>query len=359
MTGAAIVVGGGFASLEVALALSTQRPAIPVTVISSETELTYRPWLIRVPAGGPPPPVIPLARLLAAARVDLIAGTVTGADLVAHRVVLSSGMEIEYGQLVVATGAVADRGRIPGAPDHALFPCDLADAAEFAARVARPNIKVVVVFGWERPGPALEYAAWIAARRPGVKVTAIDGDGTLARRFGDRATAHVRSLFERRGAQLISEGAVERIGNGTVEVGGRVIAADVIAVAAPLRGTTSWLPPALVDEHAMLRVNNTMAATAGVWGIGDVVAVPDGYRLPPALRSIQATASGVASNVARALRGESPKPVLRPGAPDVMLPDLAGTAMLVRERRLLLSGRLPHLLRSSGERRYLRSRKAN
>jgi NADH:ubiquinone reductase (H+-translocating) len=359
VTGAVVVVGGGFASLEVALALSSQRPAIRVTVISSETQLTYRPWLIRVPAGGAPPPVIPFARLLAAARVEVIASTVTAADVKAHRVVLNSGAEVEYDQLVVATGAVADRNRIAGARDHALFPCDLNDAEEFAARVATSNTKVVVVFGWERPGPGLEYAAWIAAHRPGVKVTAIDGDGTLARRFGDRATAHIRSLFERRGAQLISEGAVERIGNGTVEVGGRVIAADVIAVAAPLRGTTAWLPPALVDEHAMLRVSDTMAAAPGIWGIGDVVAVPDGYRLPPALRSIQATAGGVAGNVARALRGDSPKPILRPGGPDVMLPDLAGTAVLVRERRLLISGRLPLLLRSSGERRYLRARKAS
>ncbi len=359
MTGAAVVVGGGFAALEIALALRSQRPTIPVTVISSETQLTYRPWLIRVPAGGAPPPEIPFARLLAAARVEVIASTVTGADVEAHRLVLDSGTEIEYGQLVVATGTVADRGRIPGAHDHALFPCDLADATEFAARVASSNIHIVVVFGWERPGPGLEYAAWIAARRPGVKVTAIDGDGTLARRFGDRSTAHVRRLFERRGAQLITEGAVERIGEGTVEVGGRVIVADVIAVAAPLRGTTAWLPPDLLDERAMLRVDNTMAATAGVFGIGDVVSVPEGYRLPPALRSIQATAGGVARNVAAALRGGAPKPILRQGGPDIMLPDLAGTAVLVRERRLLLSGRLPLLLRSSVERRYLRSRKAN
>jgi NADH dehydrogenase FAD-containing subunit len=359
MTGAAVVVGGGFAALEIALALRAQRPAIPVTLISRETQLTYRPRLIRVPAGGAAPPTIPFARLLAAAGAEVIAGSATGVDVEAHRVGLDSGPDIEYGQLVVATGAVADRDRVPGARDHALFPCDIADAAEFAVRVATSNIHVVVVFGWERPGPGLEYAAWIAAHRPGVKVTAIDGDGTLTRRFGDRASAHMRSLFERRGAQLIAEGAIDRIGEGKVEVGGRVIVADVIAVAAPLRGNTAWLPSSLVDERAMLRVDNTMAATAGVFGIGDVVSVPEGYRLPPALRSIQATAGGVARNVAAALRGDAPKPILRKGGPDMMLPDLAGTAVLVRERRLLLSGRLPLLLRSSSERRYLRSRSAD
>lgn len=355
----AVVVGGGFAALEIALALRAQRPAIPVTLISSQTQLTYRPWLIRVPAGGAPPPTIPFARLLGKAGVEVIASSATGVVVESHRIALDSGDKIEYGQLVVAAGAIADRDRVPGARGNALFPCDIADAAEFAARITTSNLHVVVVFGWERPGPGLEYAAWIAAHRRGVHLTAIDGDGTLTRRFGDRATANVRSLFERRGAKLIGEGAIERIGEGTVEVGGRVIGADVIAVAAPLRGNTAWLPSALVDERAMLRVDDTMAATAGVFGIGDVVSVPEDYPLPPTLRSIQATAGGVAHNVAAALRGDVPKPVLRKGRPDMMLLDLAGTALLVRERRLLLSGRLPLLLRSSSERRYLRSREAN
>jgi NADH dehydrogenase FAD-containing subunit len=356
MTGGVVVVGGGFAALEIAIALRSQRPATPVTVISTETDVTYRPWLIHVPAGGAPPPVIPFARLLAAAGVEVIASTARCADIDARRVGLDSGADVEYGQLVVATGAVSDRERIPGARDHALFPCELADATELAARVASSNVHVVVVFGWERPGPGLEYAAWIAARRPGVKVTAIDGDGTLARRFGDRATARIRKILESRGARLINEGTVGRIDEGAVEVGGRLIVADLIAVAAPLRGTTDWLPPALVNERGMLRVDSAMAATSGVFGIGDVVSVPEGYRLPPALRSIQATAGGVARNVVDALLGDAPKPVLRRGGPDMMLPDLAGTAVLVRERRLLLSGRLPLLLRSSAERRYLRSR---
>ena len=73
----------------------------------------------------------------------------------------------------------------------------------------------------------------------------------------------------------------------------------------------------------------------------------------------QATARGVARNIAAALSGGAPKPILRADGPDIMLPDLAGTAVLVRERRLILSGRVPLLLRSTAEHRYLRSRKAN
>ncbi len=357
MTGV-VVVGGGFAALEIALALRKQDGSIPVTVVTSETEIVYRPWLIRVPAGGPQPPVIPFARLLAAAGAAVAVGRVTAVDLERRNVLLGSGVEIDYDQLIVATGAVADRARVPGAEGNAVFPCDLGDAAEFAARVSVGPAHVAVVFGWERPGPGLEYAAWIAAHRPGIQVTAIDGDETMTRRFGTKATARVRTLLEQRGAQLITAGRVTRIGDGTVELDGSAVAADFIAVVAPLRGNSEWLPQGLLDEQGMLRVDQTMAAGAGVFGIGDVVAVPEGFRLPPALRSIQATAPGIARNVALALGSAPVQAVLRPGQPDTMLPDLAGTAVLVRDRRLILSGRLPLLIRSAAERRYLRSRSA-
>lgn len=353
-----IVVGGGFGALEVALALKAIDRQIPVSVVSNETAVVYRPWLIRVPAGKSQPPLIPSARLLAGAGVDVIAGRVTTADLATRRLILDSAREVEYDQLVVASGAVADRDRVPGAREHALFPCDAADAAEFAARVETGAAEVAVVFGWERPGPGLEYAAWIAAHRRGVRVTAIDGDGTLERRFGADATAWLRRLFETRGARLVNEGPLERISNGHVELAGGSVAADLIALASPLRGNTEWLPAGLLDPIGRLRVDETMAAAGGVFGIGDVVAVPDDYRHPPALRSIQATAHGVALNVSRALRGEPAQAVLRPGRPDLVAPDLAGVALVVRDRRLLMSGRLPLLFRSMSERRYLRSRHA-
>jgi NADH dehydrogenase FAD-containing subunit len=358
MTPGVVVVGGGFGALETCLALRKLRPDVPVTVVSTETDVTYRPWLIKVPAGGPPPPVVPFASLLASARVEMISDKAAGADLAARRVILESGAALTYQQLVVATGAVADRDRVPGARAHALFPCDLEDAAEFAAGVSLAARHVAVVFGWERPGPGLEYAAWIAAHRPGARVTAIDADGTLARRFGERATAHMARLFERRGGRLVSEGSVVRIDASGVVLGTRTVDADLIALAAPLRGCTEWLPSDLLDGRRMLKVDSAMQAVTGVFGIGDVVVVPPGYRLPPTLQSIRATARKIATNVLRALEGAALQPVLRPGQPDLLGPDLAGDAILVRDRRLVMRGRIPLLIRSFIDRSYLRSRRA-
>ncbi len=287
-----------------------------------------------------------------------ISDRAAGVDLNARRVILQSGAAVSYGQLVVATGAVADCDRVPGARAHALFPCDLEDAAEFAAGVLSGARHVAVVFGWERPGPGLEYAAWIAAHRPGVQVTAIDADGTLARRFGEQATAYVARLFERRGGRLISDGPVVGIDASRVVLATRTVDADLIALAAPLRGCTEWLPRDLLDARGMLKVDSAMAAAPGVIGIGDVAAVPVGYRLPPSLQSIRNTSRRIARNVLSALDGAALEPVLRPGQPDLVGPDLAGDAVLVRDRRLVMSGRIPLLIRTFMDRSYLRSRRA-
>jgi NADH dehydrogenase FAD-containing subunit len=358
MTAGVVVVGGGFAALETSLALRKLRPGVSVTVVSSENHVTYRPWLIKVPAGGPQPPVIPFANLLTSAGVEKISDRAASVDLDTRRVILQSGAPVSYGQLVVATGAVADRDRVPGARGNALFPCDIEDAAKFAAGVLSGARNVVVVFGWERPGPGLEYAAWIAAHRPGVRVTAIDADGTLARRFGEKATARMARLFERRGGQLISEGAVLQIDASGVVLPTRTVDADLIALAAPLRGCTEWLPGDLLDARGMLKVDSAMAAAPGVFGIGDVAAVPAGYLLSPTLQSIRNTVRGIAGNVIRGLDGAALLPVLRPGQPDLVGPDLAGDAVIVRDRRLVMSGRIPLLIRSFMDRSYLRSRRA-
>ena len=62
MNGRVVVVGGGFGALEVALAIKAVDGRIQVTVVSEETVIVYRPWLIRVPAGRARPPVIPFAQ---------------------------------------------------------------------------------------------------------------------------------------------------------------------------------------------------------------------------------------------------------------------------------------------------------
>ena len=343
MSRSVTVVGGGFAALEVALALKKSDPGIPVTVLSREKVTVYRPLLIRQPAGEPPPPVIPFARLLDAAGVELQDALVTAADLDACRLTLDTGAHLEYDQLIVATGASADRDRVPGARGRAIFPCDLDGAEQLSEATAGGGRRLAIVFGWERPGPGLEYAAWIAARRPDVPLMVIDGDGVLESRFGPRATAWLEALFKRRGAQLMAGRRIERVTDEGVELDGATIASEVVALASPLRGNTGWLSGSLLNDRGLLRVDANLAAAENVFGIGDVVAPLDGHPLAPALMSIRRLAPRLARSIAEVRGGGKPKRLLRPGRPPAMLPDLCGTALLVRDRRMLTSGRLPPL----------------
>lgn len=353
-----VVVGGGFAALEFALTLKKVDAAIPVTVVSRETATVYRPLLIRQPADGSAAPVVPFATLLADAGVTLVDAIATAADVDRQRLSLDTGAELDYDPLVVATGACADRDRIPGAREHAIFPCDLDGAERLAEAVAAGSPRVAIVFGWERPGPGLEYAAWIAARRPDVRLDVVDGDGTLDRRVGPRATAWLEQLFRRRGARLVAGRGLERVTDRGIELHGIGIEADVVALAAPIRGVAGWLPPALLDAHGRLRVNRSLAAAPGVFGLGDVLAEPPGVALAPTLMAIRKLAPRLARSVAAVRAGRSPAQVLGPAGPSMMLPDLCGTAMFVRDRRLLMTGPVPRWLRSSAERRYLRARAA-
>jgi len=101
-----VIVGGGFGALEVALAIKAADRDIPVRVVATETSVLYRPWLIHLPAGKRKPPMIPSAQLLTRAGVEVTADRAASTDLARQVVVLESGTELPYQQLVVATGAV-------------------------------------------------------------------------------------------------------------------------------------------------------------------------------------------------------------------------------------------------------------
>lgn len=201
------------------------------------------------------------------AGVEVIASSAAKADIETRRIVLDSGAEIDYGQLVVATGAVADRDRVPGARG----PCALS----------------------LRPG-----------RRGGVC----------------------------RSGRVVPQPCRRRLRLGTAGTRARIRGVD--------RGSSSgcqgdhdrwrWHPGTPLRRQGD-RPRQT--PTRGVFGIGDVITVPEGCRFAPALRSIQSTARGVASNVARAIGGDAPKPLPASAESRLNLEALADTDSCPRLRR--------------------------
>jgi sulfide:quinone oxidoreductase len=108
-----IIVGGGVAALETALALSELAPDhADVTVIAPNTEFIYRPMAVREPFAYGPAHRYPLAPIVHDAGAKLLSDTLAWVDPAGQFVHTEAGEQIEYDALVLALGA-AQRSPTP------------------------------------------------------------------------------------------------------------------------------------------------------------------------------------------------------------------------------------------------------
>src|SRR6266849_5405029 len=101
-----------------------------ITIVNPQPYLIYRPWLIYLPAQRRRFEELQISLQKAAAtyRLHLVIDTVRRLDYTNQRLLLADGEMINYRSAVLATGAPADRERLPGSAQHALFPCDVEEA---------------------------------------------------------------------------------------------------------------------------------------------------------------------------------------------------------------------------------------
>src|SRR5215472_8669202 len=101
-----VIIGAGFAGIEVARALGKAR--LPATLIDRQNYHLFQPLLYQVATAALSPADIaePIRKMLRRyPSVEVVLGEVTGIDTSARHVVLSNGRRIAYDRLVVATGA--------------------------------------------------------------------------------------------------------------------------------------------------------------------------------------------------------------------------------------------------------------
>ena len=101
-----IVVGGGVAALETALALADLALDLTdVTVIAPNAELVYRPMVVREPFAYAGAQRYPLAEMVEDAGATLLVGELAWIDRSARTIHTKAGESIEYDALVLALGA--------------------------------------------------------------------------------------------------------------------------------------------------------------------------------------------------------------------------------------------------------------
>jgi 3-phenylpropionate/trans-cinnamate dioxygenase ferredoxin reductase subunit len=193
MAGPVVIVGAGHAGFQLAASLRQAGFKEPIYLINDEAHLPYqRPPLSKAylkGTGGPDSLMFRPAKFYADQNIDLIADHAVSIDRAARKLKLASGTSLDYGHLVLATGARNRLLDIPNAnlPDvHYLRILD--DSEDMRKRLA--SSKHVVVIGAGFIG--LEFAA--TARIKGLEVDVLE----LASRVMARAvTAEVSEYFQR------------------------------------------------------------------------------------------------------------------------------------------------------------------
>jgi sulfide:quinone oxidoreductase len=115
-----VVVGGGFAGLESAFLLRSKLgDRVDVTLVSDRDRFLFKPNTIYIPFGGSEESLlIPLDGPTDKKGIRFVHGQLDSLDK-ERRVVRAGGRELEYDDLILATGAGMRPDEVPGLAEHA------------------------------------------------------------------------------------------------------------------------------------------------------------------------------------------------------------------------------------------------
>jgi 3-phenylpropionate/trans-cinnamate dioxygenase ferredoxin reductase subunit len=317
--GSVVIVGAGHAGFQLAASLRQNGFGERIALINDEGHLPYqRPPLSKAylkGTGGSDSLMFRPEKFFHDQRVELIADRAVSIDRGARRVALASGAPLDYGHLVLATGARNRLLDIPNANLEAVRYLRILDESEALRHRLAPGQRVVVI-GAGFIG--LEFAA--TARAKGLEVDVIE----LAARVMARAvTAEISEYFQLKhsaagmrihlGVQVTS---IESDGDKVVGVSlsdGRHIPADLIVVGVGVLPNVEIAAEAGLPVASGIIVNDhLLTADENVSAIGDC-ALYVSHRFGGSLRleSVQ-NATDHARCVAARLTG---KPAVYDGMP--------------------------------------------
>lgn len=319
MTNRLVIVGAGQAAFALASKLRTLKDERPITILGDEPVPPYqRPPLSKKYLLGE----MTFERLTyrpddwyAANHVDLrLSTSVTRIDRAAKRVELADGTTLDYGTLVLATGATPRRlpAAIGGDLAGVFEVRNKADADQLAGEMRQGRHLLVVGGGYI----GLEAAA--VARQLGLEVVLIEAAERILRRVASAETASaMRAIHEAHGVVIRENTGLSRLmgENGRVVAAelndGTTVKADFVVVGIGVTANDSLAREAgletmngiIVDEFAR-------TADKAIYAAGDCATFPYQGR-QTRLESVQ-NAVDQAESIAATLSGEEKPYVPQP-----------------------------------------------
>ncbi len=310
-----VVVGSGFAGLEVAKAL--QDSSARVTVIDRHNHTLFQPLLYQVATAAlsATDVAVPIRDLLQSANTETLLDEVVGIDLHRSHIKTAAGREIEFSFLVLATGS--QHNYFGHEEWHCVAPSlkSLNDALAIRRRLLlafenaemcddeeerRALMTFIVVgagsTGVEMAGAIVELAKATLARDfrridPGsARVLLIEASSKVLGSFPEKLGAYAQQELADRGVQVLLNTKIEQIDAHGVVANGRRIAARVVIWGAGVKATPAalWLG-VQPSAHGAVRVNTdfSVAAHPNIFVIGDAADASDANGKPlPGLAAV-------------------------------------------------------------------------
>ena len=273
-----IIVGAGAAGGAAAEMLRREGYAGPVTLIAADEFLPYdRPNLSKdYLAGNAPEEWIPLrsADFYREQKIDALTKTsVTAIDPKKKQVTLSDGRSLDYGALLLATGAIPVRLDIPGADlPHVCYLRTLTDSRRIIEKAK--NAKRAVVIGSSFIG--LEVAASLRQRKIEVAVVGKDPQ-PLEKVLGDELGKLIREIHERNGVKFHLGRTPAVIKNRQVQLDdGTTLDCDLVVVGIGVRPNLALVQQAGIATDNGVVVDQFLETNVpGIFAAGDIASWPD------------------------------------------------------------------------------------
>ncbi len=313
-----MIVGGGVAALETALALHELAPErLATTVIAPATEFVYRPLAVREPFAYPPANRYPLVPIVHDAGAELLADSLEWIEPAKQLLHTTSGAAIEYDALMLALGAQA-RPRY----EHALTIDDRRLDETMHGLIQDIEGGYVKSIAFVAPArlpwqlPLYELALMTAARAydMGIELAAtiITPEATPLAIFGATASDAVGERLRQAGIATINSAYAEvpRAGEVVVNPGDRRLLCDRVVALPELYGPPVRGIP--LGEHGFIRVDpyGQVPGVGPIYAAGDAVdfAVKHGGL---ASQQADAAAQSIAALAGAPLTPEPFQPVIR------------------------------------------------
>ncbi len=370
----AVVVGSSFAGMTAALELRKRLDAQhEVVVLDPHADFTFIPSLIWLPFGmrEPKDVTFPLAPMYAKQGIRFINEAATGFDLDAHTVTTSSGQELSYDRLLLATGPRLAFEKVPGlgpVDGHTQSVCNLEHA-------------LLTRDAWERflenPGPVVVGTAQGGScfgasyefllntqhqiKKAGLQdvapLTFITAEPFLGH-FGlggvSDSQKRVEKFFDKLGIEGIPNNVITEVRDGEIELdGGRVLPFAFSMIVPPFTGVDAIRQTeGLGNPMGFLPVNDEFRHTdiEDVYAAGvDIAIAPPQQTLVPAGvpktgQMSEVMAKVAAQNITADLQGGERRSMPMSEMEAICILDAGNNGIIFKADHVLGTSEHPHVM---------------